>query len=65
MDISEKLYTVAKRLIWKETTQVYLFEATMDDTHWITRWSAEKLSVISTDLKQLNSKFQLLSILLL
>lgn len=64
MDISMTLYTVAKALTWKETTQVYLFEATMDDIHWVTRWSAEKL-VIRTDLKQLNSKFQLLSILLL
>lgn len=65
MDISKKLHIVAKLLVWKETTQVYLFEATMDDTHWVTRWSAEKLVIIKTDLKQLNSKVQLLSILLL
>lgn len=56
MDISKKLYTVAKLLVWNETTQVYFFEATMGETHWVTRWSAEKLVIIKTDLKQLSSK---------
>lgn len=56
INISKKLYTVAKLLVWKKTTQVYLLQATMDETHWVTRWSAEKLVIIKTDLKQLNSK---------